>query len=468
MTKNKDFLGTEPVGKLLLKLSLPTIVAQIINMLYNLVDRIYIGHIPSSGSLQLTALGVCTSLILAVSAFAALVGSGGGPLASIAYGKGDKEKAERYLGASFALLSLLGIILTIVMLLWNRPMLLAFGASDQTIDYAVDYMNIYAIGTLFVELTLGLNMFITGEGATTTGMLSVLIGAVLNIGLDPLFIFTFNMGVKGAAWATVISQGVSCLWVLLFLCSKRSFWRLRIKMMVPSWPLVGSILFLGSATFMMQISESILTVCFNTSLRKYGGDLAVGTMTILFSLMQLAFLPLAGLGQGAQPIISYNYGAGNKERIKHAFKDLVIISLSFSLLLWAFVMAFPRVFASIFTSDETLLDHVVTPARIYAACIGIFGIQMACQQTFTAIGDAKSSLAAAVMRKFILLIPLIYIVPLLWKDNPEYGVYLAEPIADALAVSFTATLFYFRFKHALAKMDEGANQKENIPATSTK
>jgi putative MATE family efflux protein len=322
----KTFLGTEPIGKLLLKLSLPTIVAQIINMLYNLVDRIYIGHIPSSGSLQLTALGVCTSLILAVSAFAALVGSGGGPLASIAYGKGDHEKAEKYLGASFTLLSFIGIILTIVMLLWNRPMLLAFGASDQTIDYAVDYMNIYAIGTLFVELTLGLNMFITGEGATTTGMLSVLLGAVLNIGLDPLFIFTFNMGVKGAAWATVISQAVSCLWVIFFLCSKRSFWRLHFKNMLPSWSLIGSILFLGSATFMMQISESILTVCFNTSLRSYGGDLAVGTMTILFSLMQLAFLPLTGLGQGAQPIISYNYGAGNKERVKQAFKDLVIVS----------------------------------------------------------------------------------------------------------------------------------------------
>jgi putative MATE family efflux protein len=455
-TGNKDFLRTEPVGKLLFRLSLPTIIAQVINMLYNLVDRIYIGHIADTGSLQLTALGVCTSLILAVSAFAALVGSGGGPLASIAYGKGDQEKAEKILGASVSLLSILGILLTLIMLLWNRPMLLAFGASEQTIGYATDYMNIYAIGTLFVELTLGLNMFITGEGAATTGMLSVLIGALLNIGLDPLFIFTFNLGVKGAAWATIISQAVSCLWVVLFLCSKRSVWRIRWKNLLPSPSLVGPILFLGSATFMMQISESILTVCFNTSLRHYGGDIAVGTMTILFSLMQLAFLPLTGLGQGAQPIISYNYGAGDKERVKHAFKDLLIVSLSFSMLLWAFVMAFPQIFASIFTSDATLLEHVITPARIYAAFIGIFGIQVACQQTFTAIGDAKSSLAAAVMRKFILLIPLIYLVPLLWKDNPEYGVYLAEPLADFLAVSFTATLFYFRFKKALAKMDAAA------------
>jgi len=449
---SKDLLGTGNVKSLLFKLSLPTIIAQVINMLYNLVDRIYIGHISDTGALQLTALGLCTPLILSVSAFAYLVGSGGGPLASIAAGEKKPEKAEKILGNSFVLLLGLGVILTLVMLLANRPMLMAFGASDQTIGYALDYMNIYAIGTLFVMLTLGLNLFITGMGFTMTGMLSVLIGAVLNIGLDPLFIFTFNMGVKGAAWATVISQAVSCLWVVLFLCGKKTLWRLRWKNFKPDWPQIGSLLFLGSATFLMQFSESILTVCFNTSLQKYGGDVAVGTMTILFSLMQLAFLPLTGLGQGAQPIISYNYGAKNADRVKETFRYLLIVSIIFSVSLWLFIMIFPQAFARIFTSDETLLSHILVPARIYAACLGLFGIQIACQQTFTAIGDARSSLWAAVMRKFILLIPLIYIVPLIWHDNPEYGVYLAEPIADFLAVSFTAILFAHQFKKALHQM----------------
>jgi putative MATE family efflux protein len=464
----KDLLGTGNIKSLLFKLSIPTIIAQLINMLYNLVDRIYIGHIAGTGALQLTALGLCTPLILSVSAFAYLVGSGGGPLASIAAGEKNTEKAEKILGNSFVLLVILGLILTGVLLAANRPMLLAFGASSDTIGYALDYMNIYAIGTLAVMLTLGLNLFITGMGFTLTGMLSVLIGAVLNIGLDPLFIFTFGLGVKGAAWATVISQVVSCLWVVFFLVSKKSLWRLRFKNFMPDWHLIWSLLFLGSATFLMQFSESILTVCFNTSLQKYGGDVAVGTMTILFSLMQLSFLPLTGLGQGAQPIISYNYGAKNKERVKETFRYLLIISFAFAVVLWAFVMAFPTAFARIFTSDETLIAHVATPARIYAACLGLFGIQIACQQTFTAIGDAKSSLLAAIMRKFILLIPLIYIVPLIWKDNPEYGVYLAEPIADFLAVSFTATLFYFQSKKALKRLDEPAQEEAKAPAVPTK
>jgi putative MATE family efflux protein len=458
---DKDYLGKGSVKKLLFKLSIPTIVAQIINMLYNLVDRIYIGHIETTGRLQLTALGVCMSLILSVSAFAALVGSGGGPLASIASGEKNDAKAEKIMGNSLILLLLLSVLLTTSLLLWNRPLLLAFGASEDTIDYACDYMNVYALGTVFVLLTLGMNMFITAMGYTKTGMLSVLIGALLNIGLDPLFIFAFNMGVKGAAWATVISQAASCVWVLTFLCSKKSLWRLRFSAMALSGKLDWKILSLGSATFMMQISEGILTICFNTSLRTYGGDLAVGTMTILFSLMQLAFLPLTGLGQGAQPIISYNYGAKNKERVKETFKYLLLVSLSFSLLLWAIVMAFPRLFAMIFTSDATLLEHIIVPARIYVACLGLFGIQVACQQTFTAIGDAPSSLLAAVMRKFILLIPLIYLVPALWKSNQEYAVYLAEPIADLLAITFTATLFYFRSKKALAKMDAAEDGQES-------
>jgi putative MATE family efflux protein len=464
--QNNDILGTGNVKKLLFQLSIPTILAQLINMLYNLVDRIYIGHIPSSGAIQLTALGICTPLILAVSAFAYLVGSGGGPRASIASGEKNDARAEKILANSAVLLTILGLILTLLLLGFNKPMLLAFGGSDATIGYALDYMNIYAIGTLFVELTLGLNCFITAMGKTTTAMLSVLIGAVLNIALDPLFIFTFNMGVKGAAWATVISQAVSCVWVVAFLFSKRSIWRLRFRLMKPDWNEIGGMLLLGSATFLMQISESVLTVSFNFSLQKYGGDLAVGTMTILFSLVQLSFLPLSGLGQGAQPLISYNYGAKNASRVKATFRYLLAVSLSLSLLSWAFLMAFPAFFARIFTSDEELIGHLIVPARIYAASIGLFGIQIACQQTFTAIGDAKSSLAAAIMRKFILLIPLIYTLPLLWKDNPEYAVYLAEPIADFLAVCFTSTLFYFQSKKALKRIS--APETSPVPEPAQK
>jgi len=460
----EEALGKAPIGRLLWKLAIPTILAQFINMLYNLVDRIYIGHIAETGVTQLTALGVCTSLIISVSAFAYLVGSGGGPLSSIAAGKGKKEEAERIEGNSFILLIILGVILTTLLLIFSKPLLLAFGGSNETIGYANDYMQIYAIGTIFVMLTLGMNLFITAQGKTMTGMLSVLIGAMLNIALDPLFIFTFNMGVKGAAWATIISQGASCIWVVAFLFSKRSEWQLKPCNFRLDLHLDSGIFALGSATFLMQISEGILTICFNTSLRKYGGDLAVGTMTILFSLTQLAFLPLSGLGQGAQPIISYNYGANNKERVEATFKLLLIVSLSFSAVFCSLILGFPEAFARIFTNDATLLSHITVPARIYVACLTIFGIQIACQQTFTAIGDAVSSLMAAIMRKFILLIPLIYICPAIWTSNQEYAVYLAEPIADFLAVSFTSVLFFFKFRGAMKKMDE---KKENEPTSVT-
>lgn len=459
--QSKDFLGQEKVGKLLLRLAVPTVLAEFINMLYNMVDRIYIGHIAETGATQLTALGVCMSIILSVSAFACLIGSGGGPLASIAYGEKDKAKAEKIMGNSFVLLLIISLILTVLLLIFDRSLLMAFGASSETIGYALDYTNVYAVGTVFVELTLGMNMFVTGMGFTTTGMLSVLIGAILNIALDPLFIFSFNMGVKGAAWATVISQAVSCIWILWFLLGKKTIWKLRFVNFRLDGKLDWKIISLGSATFVMQISESALNICFNTSLKKYGGDTAVGTMTILYSLMQLAFLPLTGLGQGAQPIISYNYGAKNKKRVEETFRYLLFISLSFSVVLWVLVMSFPRLFASIFTNNEDLLSHAVVPCRIYAAMLGIFGIQIACQQTFTAIGDSLSSLLAAVMRKFILLIPLIYIVPAIWTANQEYAVYLAEPIADLLAVAFTSVLFLVKFKKAMSVLED-SEKKETV------
>ena len=460
MNEEKDFLEKEPVGKLLLRLALPTVTAQIINMLYNIVDRMYIGHIPETGAMALTGVGVCMPLIMIVTAFAAFVGYGGAPRASIFMGKGDHTSAEKTLGNCFVIQILISILLTAALLLWNRDFLMAFGASENTIQYGVDYMNIYAIGTIFVQLTLGMNAFITAQGFAKTGMLSVLIGAVANIILDPIFIFGFGMGVKGAALATILSQAMSCIWVLAFLFGKRTHLKIKKENLGLQAKIVLPSLALGCSTFVMQASESVISVCFNSSLLQYGGDIAVGAMTILTSVMQFAMLPLQGLGQGAQPIISYNYGAGNVERVKAAFKLLLKASLCYSILLWLFVMFFPQAFAAMFTSDASLMEYTKTALRIYMACLLLFGIQMACQMTFTSLGKAKASILVAVMRKFNLLIPLIYIMPTLFTSNQTMAVYMAEPVADFLAVSFTAILFTFQFKKVIAQMTTSSSSKK--------
>ena len=449
--ENKEFLGTEPIGKLLFKLAVPTVIAQIINMLYNIVDRIYIGHMPGDGSLALTGVGVCMPIILIVSAFAALVSSGGAPRASISMGQGKYDKAESILGECFFLQIIISVILTIVLLVFGRSFLLAFGASENTIGYATSYMRIYALGTIFVQLTLGMNAFITAQGFAKTGMLTVLIGAVCNIILDPIMIFVLNLGVSGAALATIISQGISTIWVLSFLKSNKSNVRLKKEYMKLEKDVIVPCITLGLATFIMQASESIISVCFNSSLQKYGGDIAVGAMTILSSVMQLAMLPMQGIGQGAQPIASYNFGAKNKERVKETFKLLLISSFSYSTLLWLFIMTCPKLFASIFSPDAVLIDYTANALRIYCASLFLFGIQIACQMIFVSIGNAVDSIIVAVLRKFVLLIPLIYIVPHFVSDATT-GVFLAEPIADALAVAFTATLFFFEFRKALKKL----------------
>ena len=449
--ENKEFLGTEPIGKLLFKLAVPTVIAQIINMLYNIVDRIYIGHMPGNGSLALTGVGVCMPIILIVSAFAALVSSGGAPRASISMGQGKYDKAESILGECFFLQVIISIVLTIVLLVFGRSFLLAFGASENTIGYATSYMRIYALGTIFVQLTLGMNAFITAQGFAKTGMLTVLIGAVCNIILDPIMIFVLNLGVSGAALATIISQGISTIWVLSFLKSNKSNVRLKKEYMKLEKDVIVPCITLGLATFIMQASESIISVCFNSSLQKYGGDIAVGAMTILSSVMQLAMLPMQGIGQGAQPIASYNFGAKNKERVKETFKLLLISSFSYSTLLWLFIITCPKLFASIFSPDAVLIDYTANALRIYCASLFLFGIQIACQMIFVSIGNAMDSIIVAVLRKFVLLIPLIYIVPHFVSDATT-GVFLAEPIADALAVAFTATLFFFEFRKALKKL----------------
>ncbi|HQO56732.1 MAG TPA: MATE family efflux transporter [Clostridia bacterium] len=454
MQDDKEFLGREPIKKLLFRLAVPTVVAQLVNMLYNVIDRIYIGHMPENGALALTGVGVCMPIILMVSAFAALVSSGGAPRASIEMGRKNDTAAENILGNCFSLLLIISAVLTAILLLFNRQILLLFGASENTIEYAVSYMNVYAIGTAFVQLKLGLNMFITAQGFVKTGMLTVLIGAVLNLVLDPLFIFAFDMGVQGAALATILSQAASCVWCIVFLCGKKTRLQLRGCYLALKGEVIVPCVTLGLAIFIMQISESVIAACFNSSLLKYGGDIAVGAMTICTSTMQFAMLPMQGIGLGAQPISSYNYGARNAGRVKETFHLLLKVCMTYSVVLWLAIMLFPRVFAGIFSGDAALLDYSVGALRIYCAAIFLFGIQIACQLTFTSVGNAVCSIIVAVVRKFVLLIPLIYIVPSIGiLENKALDVYLAEPIADVIAVAFTSILFYFQFRKALKKLN---------------
>ncbi len=452
MESNKEFLGTEPVGKLLFRLSIPTVVAQLINMLYNIVDRIYIGHMHGDGSLALTGVGVCMPLIMLVAAFAALVSSGGAPRASIFMGQQDHKSAEKTLGNCFSLQIIVSVILTGILLIWNKELLLAFGASENTIGYATDYMRIYAIGTLFVQMTLGMNTFITAQGFTKTSMVSVLIGAACNIALDPVFIFGLGMGVKGAALATILSQAISCVWVITFLCSKKTQLRIRKENLRLQGNIILPCIALGTAAFIMQASESIISICFNSSLLRYGGDIAVGAMTIMVSVMQFAMLPLQGIAQGAQPITSYNYGAKNADRVKKTFRLLLITCMTYSVTLWAAVMLFPKAFVGIFTPDKSLMDFAAPMLRIYLGGVCLFGIQIACQMTFTSLGKAANSIIVAVVRKFVLLLPLIYIMPHIIADQTK-GVYMAEPVADIIAVTFTAILFAFQFKKAMEDIE---------------
>lgn len=446
--QNNEFLEKEKIGKLLFKLSIPTVIAQLINMLYNVIDRIFIGHMDEIGDLALTGVGVCLPLIMIVSAFAALISSGGAPRASIFMGKKDNETAEKILGNCLTLQIIISIILTTVLLIFNKPLLMLFGASDDTIGYACDYMNIYAIGTLFVQVTLGMNAYITAQGYSKIAMFTVLIGAVCNIILDPIFIYGFGMGVKGAALATIISQAISSVFVISFLLSKKSILKIKFKNLNLNFKIILPCIALGLAPFIMQASESIIIVCFNSSLQKYGGDIAVGAMTILSSVMQFAMLPLQGLAQGSQPITSYNFGAKNPERVKQTFKLLLIVSLIYSTVLYLFIMIFPKSFVSMFTEKQELITYASKVLRIYCAVLFMFGIQIACQMTFVSIGNATSSIIVAVVRKFVLLLPLIYIMPAIISPK-EIGVYTAEPVADFLAVTFTSILFIFQFKKSI-------------------
>ena len=451
--QNRPDLGHEPIGRLLFKLALPTITAQLVNMLYNLVDRIYIGHIEGIGTQALTGVGVCMPLIMIISAFASLAAMGGAPLASIALGKGDRDKAEGILGSCAALLLCISAVLTAAMAIFHRPLLVAFGATEDVIGYACRYMSVYSLGTVFVQLALGLNAYITAQGFSRISMLTVLIGAVLNTILDPIFIFGFGMDVQGAALATVISQAASAAFVLRFLTGKKTTLRLTLPRVRLNGKLLGPCVALGLSPFIMQSTESLIAVCFNTSLRAYGDTIAVSAMTLCTSIMQMAMLPLQGLSQGAQPIISYNYGAGNASRVRQGFRLLLKCCLAFSVTLGVAVIAFPRLFLGIFTPDDALIAYAIPLVRTYMAGTVIFGVQIACQQTFVALGNAKCSLFLACLRKLILLIPLVYILPNFFGDK-VFAVFLAEPVADIIAVTCTALLFFFVFRKTMRRLEQ--------------
>lgn len=452
-TQDKEtLLATKRIGPLLFEMALPAITAQLINLLYNLVDRIYIGHIEGEGALALTGLGVTLPIIMLISAFAGLIGYGGAPRAAICLGRGEHDNAEEILGNCVTAILLIALALTVAASIWKEPLLLLFGASNETLPYASDYIGIYLLGTVFVQTALGLNNFITSQGFAGTSMLTVLIGAVLNILLDPVLIYGMHMGVRGAALATIISQGVSAVWVIRFLAGKKTVLKIRRKYLRMRREVLLPVLALGISPFVMMSTESLLSVCFNTSLLKYGGNLAVGAMTILSSMMQFAMLPMQGLTQGMQPIVSFNYGAGNADRVRSAFKLTLFWALAYTTLLWALSMSVPQLIAGAFTSEPELISYAAWALRIYMATSFVLGAQSACQQTFLALGNAKVSLFLALLRKIILLIPLIYILPNFFADK-VFAVFLAEPVADFIAVATTLTMFLLTFRRMMNEIE---------------
>lgn len=437
MNNNDNLLAAVPVPIANFKLAVPSVAAQLINILYNLVDKMFIGHIPEVGKQALAGVGVTTPVILAISAFAALVSMGGAPKASIFLGKGEKEQAEKVMGSSTWMLLLLSVLLIAVVLAFGRSVLLLFGASEDTISFAADYMNIYCLGTLFTQLTLGLNAFITAQGKTLISMRNVAVGAVTNILLDALLINGFHMGVKGAALATILSQGVSACFVIRYLCTEKSllrlhFWNIRFDGAL-LWPCI----LLGTSPALMQLTENLVAISFNTSLQRYGGDMAVSSMSILNSVMQFVMLLLPGLVQGAQPLLSYNLGAKSIPRVKKSFRLLLLCCVSGSFLIWLLCMTVPGAVAPIFTDDAALIDYTRWSMRVYLPMLLIYGIQVACQYSFVALDQAPKAIFLTVWRKIILLIPLIFLLPHVWPDAVT-GVYLAEPIADTIAICTTA------------------------------
>ncbi len=447
-TDREERMGTERIGKLMLAMAIPSVIAQVINILYSIVDRIYIGHIQGVGMEALTGVGVTFPIITLISAFSAFAGAGGAPLAAIWLGKGDRKRAERILGNGVTMLLFFTVALMVVFYAFGRPLLYVFGASDATIGYALDYINIYLMGTVFVELALGLNAFIISQGQSRTAMLAVLIGAVANIVLDPVFIFVFHMGVKGAARATVISQALSALWTVGFLVSKKSSLTIRREAMKPDFHVIGSVMGLGVSPFIMRATESLISIVLNSGLQRYGGDIYVGSLTIMQSVMQMYSAPLGGFTQGIQPIISYNFGAGKFDRVKKLYRSMIAVSFLFAAGATLLVMIFPAFFAGMFTNDQALIDLVAQMMPIFMCGMLIFGLQQGIQPTFLALGQAKISLFIATFRKVILLVPLALILPLKFG---VMGIYYAEPISDFTSATVAVILFLTHIKKIVSR-----------------
>ena len=449
-TQRSNQLGEGSIVKLYARLALPAVVAQIVNLLYNIVDRIYIGHIPEVGASALTGVGLFIPMLMLINAFAMLAAAGGAPLAAIAMGGGDNARAEKILGGCFSLLMTFSVVLTVVFYIFAPQLLRFFGASAVTLPYALDYARIYILGSVFVLMVMGMNPFITTQGFAKISMLTTIIGAGLNIVLDPIFIFAFGMGVKGAALATVLSQMVGAAWILRFLSGEKTLLRIKKENLGLDMKVIKPCLALGISSFVMMSTEGLLSMSFTTSLAHYGGDVAVGAMTIINSVAQLAVLPLQGLCQGGQPIISFNFGAGKRDRVKRAFSLQLGVCLGYASLFTALTIAFPRFFAAVFTPDVQLMEFAAWAVPIYMAGIWIFGAQIACQQSFMALGQAKISLFLACLRKLILLIPLIFILPN-FIENKVFAVFLAEPVSDIIAAIVTTTVFLLSFNRILDK-----------------
>ena len=450
-------MATGNIPKLFFKLAIPAVVAQLVNLLYNIVDRIYIGHIPEVGASALTGVGLCSAIMMFITAFSMLAGAGGAPLAAIALGKNDKEQAEKIMTNSFSLLLIFAALLTVSIYIFAPTLLSWFGASEVTLPYAVDYTRIYILGTVFVLLVTGMNPFVTTQGFAKIAMLTTVIGAIINIILDPIFIFLLNMGVKGAALATILSQGVGAIWILRFLTGKETILKLRKENMKLDPKIFGPTLALGISPFIMVSTESLLSISFTTSLAKYGGDIAVGAMTIITSINMLVSMPLQGFCQGGQPIMSYNFGAGNTDRVKKAFFVQFGVCVAYATIFWGLCMLIPNVFAGIFTTDAALAEYASWAIRVYMAGIFSVGFQISCQQSFMALGQAAISLVMAFLRKLILLIPLIFILPNFFEDK-VFGVFVAEPVSDIIAAAVTTIVFFTQFKKIMAKSGAAAPQ----------
>ena len=448
MQDKEQRMATEPIGKLMLSMAVPAVIAQVINILYSIVDRIYIGHIEGVGMEALTGVGVTFPIIILISAFSAFAGAGGAPLAAIWLGKGDRARAERILGNGVTMLLFFTVVLMVFFYAFKRPFLYTFGASDATIPYADRYITIYLLGTVFVELALGLNSFIISQGQSGVAMATVLLGAVANIILDPILIFGLDMGVEGAAWATVISQALSAVWTVGFLVSKKSSLTIKLAAMKPDFAVVGKVMALGVSPFIMRATECLISIVLNIGLQQYGGDIYVGSFTIMQSVMQMYSAPLGGFTQGVQPIISYNFGAGNFQRVKKLYRRMIGVCFAFSAVATAMIIIFPGFFAGMFTNDAELISLVKKVMPIFMCGMLVFGLQQGIQPTFLALGQAKISLFIAIFRKVILLVPLALILPLRFG---VMGIYYAEPVSDIISALTATGLFLFHIRKIVSK-----------------